>query len=330
MRHLSSGSLRPALGTIACLTCATICAATSPATDIPARQEVLTFTSLTLSDQQFLTGDKGGTEVLLGGVLSLPPGAGKVPVVILQHGSGGLGANITYWQRRFNQVGIATFAVDGFSGRGITSTATDQAQLGRLNFVLDDYRAGALLARHARIDPGKIILMGFSRGGQASLYAAMARFDKLWKSQDFQFVGYLSFYPDCSITFREQDRVVAKPLRVYHGLADNYDPYSRCEGYFATLKQQGADLRVHTYPHAEHGFDNPYVWSPVVVAKDSQTVRDCRIAENAKGELINQQTGKVFSYKDSCVVLGPKVGPDAAATRQATRDVLEALKALVN
>lgn len=238
MRHLSSGSLRPALGTIACFTCATVCAATSPATDIPARQEVLTFTSLTLSDQQFLTGDKGGTEVLLGGVLSLPPGAGKVPVVILQHGSGGLGANITYWQRRFNQVGIATFAVDGFSGRGITSTATDQAQLGRLNFVLDDYRAGALLARHARIDPGKIILMGFSRGGQASLYAAMARFDKLWKSQDFQFAGYLSFYPDCSITFREQDRVVAKPLRVYHGLADNYDPYSRCEGYFATLKQQ--------------------------------------------------------------------------------------------
>lgn len=46
--------------------------------------------------------------------------------------------------------------------------------------------------------------------------------------------------------------------------------------------------------------------------------------------MINEQTGKVFSYKDSCVVLGPKVGPDAAATQQATRDVLEALKAIVN
>lgn len=256
MRYLPAGSLRPALAALACLASATVGATTSPATDIPARQEVLTFTSLTLSDQQFLTGDKGGTEVLLGGVLSLPPGKGKVPVVILQHGSGGVGANITYWQRQFNQVGIATFAVDGFSGRGITSTASDQAQLGRLNFVLDDYRAGALLARHARIDPGKILLMGFSRGGQASLYAALERFDRRWKSQDFQFAGYLSFYPDCSITFREQNQVVAKPLRVYHGLADNYDPYSRCEGYFATLKQQGADLGVHTYPHAEHGFDS--------------------------------------------------------------------------
>ena len=329
MRYLPAGSLRPALAALACLASATVGATTSPATDIPARQEVLTFTSLTLSDQQFLTGDKGGTEVLLGGVLSLPPGKGKVPVVILQHGSGGVGANITYWQRQFNQVGIATFAVDGFSGRGITSTPSDQAQLGRLNFVLDDYRAGALLARHARIDPGKILLMGFSRGGQASLYAALERFDRRWKSQDFQFAGYLSFYPDCSITFREQDQVVAKPLRVNQGLADNYDPYSRCEGYFATLKQQGADLGVHTYPHAEHGFDSPYAWSPVVVAQGSQTVRDCRIAENARGELINQQTGKVFSYQDSCVVLGPRVGPDAEATRQATRDVLEEVKAIV-
>lgn len=140
MRYLSAGTLRSSLAAMACLAGATALAATAPATDIPARQEVLTFTSLTLSDQQFLTGYKGGTEVLLGGVLSLPPpsGEGRVPVMILQHGSGGVGANITYWQRQFNQAGIATFAVDGFSGRGITSTATDQAQLGRLNFVLDD------------------------------------------------------------------------------------------------------------------------------------------------------------------------------------------------
>ena len=234
-----------------------------------------------------------------------------------------------YWQRQFNQAGIATFAVDGFSGRSITSTATDQAQLGRLNFVLDDYRAGALLARHPRIDPGKILLMGFSRGGQASLYAAMERFDKRWKSQDFQFAGYLSFYPDCSISFREQDRVVAKPLRVYHGLADNYDPYSRCEGYLATLKQQGADLGVRTYPHAEHGFDSPYAWSPVVVAKGSQTVRDCKIAENAKGELINQQTGKVFSYQDSCVVLGTECPHPARARGAPNREKKKAVKAIV-
>ncbi|WP_434774440.1 dienelactone hydrolase family protein [Pseudomonas oryzihabitans] len=333
MRYLSneffSRSGKGLLAAVACSACTAAVSAVPPATDIPARQEVLTFSSLTLTDQQFLTGAKGGTEVLLGGVLSLPPGTEKVPVVILQHGSGGLGSNIPYWERQFNQAGIATFAVDGFSGRGITSTAADQSQLGRLNFVLDDYRAGALLAHHPRIDPGKIILMGFSRGGQASLYAAMERFDKGWKSPDFQFAGYLSFYPDCSITFRDQDKVVAKPMRVYHGLADNYDPYSRCEGYFATLKNKDADLRVHTYEHAEHGFDTPYVWSPVRVVADSQTVRDCQIAENAKGELINEQTRKVFSYQDSCVVLGPRVGPDAEATRQATADVLEAVKAIV-
>lgn len=333
MRHPFANSLRLAtqglLASALCLTSSMVSSAPAPATDIPARQEVLIFKSLTLTDQQFLTGSKGGAEVLLGGVLSLPPGTGKVPVVILQHGSGGLGSNIAYWQRQLNQAGIATFAVDGFSGRGITSTAADQSQLGRLNFVLDDYRAGALLAHHPRIDPHQIMLMGFSRGGQASLYAAMTRFDRLWKSQDFQFAGYLSFYPDCSIIFRDQEQVVDKPMRVYHGLADNYDPYSRCAGYFATLKKQGVDLQVHTYAHAEHGFDNPYAWSPVRAVADSQTVRDCRIVEHAQGELRNEQTGKAFSYQDSCVVLGPRVGPDPAATRQATADVLQAVKAIV-
>ena len=52
MRYLSAGSLRSSLAAIAGLASATALAATAPATDIPARQEVLTFTSLTLSDQQ--------------------------------------------------------------------------------------------------------------------------------------------------------------------------------------------------------------------------------------------------------------------------------------
>ncbi|WP_338525109.1 dienelactone hydrolase family protein [Pseudomonas batumici] len=314
---------------LAALTAPTVWAAENDS-DIPARQEVTTIHSKTLTDQQFLNGDKGGSDVVLGGVLSLPQGEGTFPVVILQHGSGGVGSNITYWQRTFNAAGIATFAMDGFTGRGIVSTSADQAQLGRLNFILDDYNAGALLAKHPRIDPKRIILMGFSRGGQASLYASLERFDKMWKSADYSFAGYIAFYPDCATDFKDQDVVMKRPIRVFHGLADNYDPFSVCEPYFKELKKKGIDIAYHTYEGANHVFDSPYTWSPVREAKTSQSVRDCKIVEASNGQLINEQTGKPFQYTDACVAKGARVGPNAEAAAQATTDVLAAVKEMLS
>src|SRR3981081_4878621 len=77
-------------------------------------------------------------------------------------------------------MGISTFVIDGFTGRGLTSVNTDQASLGRLNFILDIYRALDILAKHPRVDPERIALMGFSRGGQAALYASLRRSHKMW------------------------------------------------------------------------------------------------------------------------------------------------------
>ena len=54
--------------------------------------------------------------------------------------------------------------------------------LGRLNFILDIYRALDILAKHPRVDPQRIALMGFSRGGQAVLYASLKRFKEMWNS----------------------------------------------------------------------------------------------------------------------------------------------------
>ena len=60
---------------------------------------------------------------------------------MLVHGSGGMGPNIEMWEEELNTIGISTFALDGFTGRGLTQVSTDQARLGRLNFILDIYRA---------------------------------------------------------------------------------------------------------------------------------------------------------------------------------------------
>jgi dienelactone hydrolase len=137
--------------------------------DFAARTELHSINTLTLSDAQFLRGEVSGKATTTAGQLRLVKGTGRMPVVVLQHGSAGMAPNIEMWARTLNSFGIATFALDGFTGRGLTEVNTNHALLGRLNFIVDIYRALDVLSKHPSIDPTRIALMGFSRGGQAAL-----------------------------------------------------------------------------------------------------------------------------------------------------------------
>ena len=179
--------------------------------DFAARTELLSIQTLTLTDQQFLTGDHNGKPTAITGQLRIAQGLGRLPAVVLQHGSNGFGPNIEYWSRQLNAVGVSTFAIDGFTGRGLEQVYSNQALLGRLNFILDVYRALEVLGSHPRIDPGRIALMGFSRGGQAALYASLKKFHGMWNTSGSDFVAYIPFYPDCMTTFVGDTDIASRP-----------------------------------------------------------------------------------------------------------------------
>lgn len=282
-----------------------------------ARTELHAISSLTLSDPQFLKGEDGGTPVTLSGELRLAPGSGRLPTVVLMHGSGGMGANIELWARELNAIGVSTFALDGFTGRGLTQVSTDQALLGRLNFILDLYRGLEVLAKHPRVDSERVALMGFSRGGQAALYASLRRFDRMWNRSGLKFSAYVAFYPDCATTFVSDTEVAHRPIRILAGTPDDYNPISLCKSYVERLRAAGADVEVTEYPNAPHAFDNPLSPQPATRATNSQTVRACSIREEPMGVLISAKTGQPFSYQDPCVERGPHIGHDPAATGDA-------------
>src|SRR5215211_4979762 len=119
--------------------------------DVAARTEIYAIPSLTISDQQFLIGDANGKQVTVAGEFRIAQGSGKLPVVVLMHGSSGVGAGMDPWVRHFNAMGISTFVIDGFSGRGLTAVGPNQALLGRLNFIVDIYRSLEILAKHPRV-----------------------------------------------------------------------------------------------------------------------------------------------------------------------------------
>jgi dienelactone hydrolase len=291
-----------------------------------ARMELHVIQSQSPTDQEFLTGRKDAKPVTITGELRIPrPGTDRLPAVVLLHGSSGASGLHDNWAREFNALGIATLIVDSFTGRGIVNTQGDQDQLSRLVGVLDAYRALELLAKHPRIDSERVVVMGFSRGGGAAHWAAIKRFLAMHGPRGgLTFAGHIALYPTCNRIFVESLDVVDKPIRIFHGAADDYIPVAGCRSYVERLKKAGKDVSLTEYADAHHVFDNPALKDPVKLAQ-AQTTRRCPPLEEAPdGRIINSQTKQPFTYAgDPCVERGTTVAYHAQAHAEAVKAIKE-------
>lgn len=287
--------------------------------------EIHPFQSLTLTDQEFLTGRNEGKTVTIAGALRLPnPGNDRLPVVVLLHGSGGVSSFVLDWEKDLNVMGVATFVLDSFTPRGIVNTLSDQSQLGQLTMIVDAYRALDVLAQHPNIDPTRIALMGFSRGGQAALYASLKRFQRLHGPVGPEFAAYIVFYPDCTTTFHDDEDVADKPIRIFHGSADDYLPLAPCRAYVERLQARGKNVQLTEYAGAGHAFDGRAYKTPLKL-EGAQTTRRCKCVEAEDGVIINVKTARPFSYADSCVEYGTTIAYNqkaSTAARSAVKDFI--------
>ncbi len=281
------------------------------------RLEVAPLVTRTLSGEEFLRGQaEAGREALIGGELRLPPGLRpdqRVPAMVLVHGSGGIGPSTEQWARELNDAGVAAFILDSFAGRGITSTVQDQTQLHSLAMMVDAYRALGWLARHPRIRADRIGIIGFSKGAVASVYSGMTRFQGVYGPGGPRFAAHIGLYTPCNMTFREDTAVGPAPIRLFHGIADDYVAIGPCREYTARLRAAGADVTLVEYADAHHSFDNPY--GPALLAiPGAQTTRNCRLAEGPDGATLNAATSAAYDLMtDACVARGAHVGHNAAA-----------------
>ncbi len=129
-------------------------------------------------------------------------------------------------------------------------------------------------------------------------------------------------------TYQSDADTAERPIRIFHGAPDDYNPVAACRGYVERLRGAGRDVVLTEYPNASHGFDNPLGSLVPSVSKNAQTVRNCRIREDASGKLINTSTGQPFTYKDACVERDPHTNHDPAATQAAKQSVKEFLRTL--
>jgi dienelactone hydrolase len=307
----------------------TIAGSAFPLEDVAAqpifRTEVHPVQTVTLGTADFLLGKKDGKPTMIAGELRIPkPGTDRLPAVVLVHGSGGIGFNSGMWAEELNKAGLATFVVDSFTGRGITQTITDQSQLSSYAMMNDAFAALAVLARHPRIDPAKIAVMGFSKGAVPSIYASMSRFQSAYAPEGAGFAAYIGFYTPCNVALIDDEKVGTRPIRLYHGLADDWVPVGPCRDYVARLKKAGADISLVEYPGAYHAFDNQMIPGTMQLPQ-ALTGRKCRFEEKQPGVIINNDTGQPATANDSCIERGATIAYNAEATAAARKDVVEFL-----
>lgn len=278
------------------------------------------------TDTEFLSGKTDASPAIIGGELRLPrPGTDTLPAMILLHGSGGVTGLVDNWAKEFASMGVATFIVDSFTGRGLTNLSDDQDQFGRLAMVLDAYRALELLAKHPRIDPKRIGVMGWSRGGGAAHWAAIKRFRTMhgppW---ELTFAGHVAFYPTCNWYFSKRLQLESKPVRIFHGTSDDYVPVKSCRSFTQRQRDAGNDIELTEYPGAHHVFDAPAFKTPLKLPK-ARTTRNCPdLEEDSGGRMVNSLTRQPFKYADDpCVERGATLAYDPTAHAAAVKAVRE-------
>ena len=72
----------------------------------------------------------------------------------------------------FQEMGFATFELNSFQSRNITSTVGSQVEITIAAMILDAYRAFEKLAKHPNIDKDRVSITGRSLGGAVTLFSA--------------------------------------------------------------------------------------------------------------------------------------------------------------
>lgn len=233
----------------------------------------------------------------ISGELTLPPGDGPFPAVILYHGN--------FHPEKFDdwlnelvpklvETRIATFVLDSFTGRKITSTALNEARLPRAARLVDIFQALNLLARLPEIDENNIGISGYSAGGTISMLAADLRINESSLARGRSFGAHLGVYPSCQARFRSHT-LTGAPMLYLVAEDDGYSPAEYCEEYVESVASQGFNVKIIKYAGTRHGWINDY---QVTDCEDCMTFKDCGLMyieddghESALDGMVNTKFG---------------------------------------
>jgi dienelactone hydrolase len=186
------------------------------------------------------------------GRLNIPEGvAGKIPAVVIAHGSGGIDGRGAYHAAALNAAGIATLEIDMHGRWGYTGGPGSRTNVS--DGTLAAYGALKYLSQNAAIDPRRIGLMGFSLGANITV-ASRSESQAQRFGGDARFAGFAPLYGPCS-NLTPSDQASA-PMQMHLAELDDYQSVQECElvvRYWREPARISTEIVIHK--NAPHGFD---------------------------------------------------------------------------
>ena len=266
--------------------------------------------------------------------LHLPaPDARPAPCMVILTSSAGVQRHREhYYAQALNDAGAAALIVDSFTGRGVRRTVADQTLVSGAQMEGDAFAALALLRGDPRIDPGRIGVMGVSKGAVATLNAAIAVRQRWRGGFPHLFDLHVAICPGATAQHRDPT-THGRPMFFMLAARDDYTPAPLAIEYAERMRAAGnRRIRVKVYGSAHHGWESI---GPVFDIKDAENWSCCRNYVEDDGSHFIPAAGRAMSEpeyqawaRQHCVTRGARGGGGTPELKQrATGDLLGFLDA---
>lgn len=203
-----------------------------------------------------------------------PPtnGTAPYPAVLQFHGCGGMRPDFQeQWARVANDAGYMAVVVNSYAGRGITreralKTVCEGKELIGQERAGDVAAALDIVSRRPEIDPGRVVLAGWSHGAWSIMdFVALATAGRSPSgvsgphARAPEITGLILFYPHCGLGAWTKVigwKAAYPTLALIAGKDSVVDPKA-CPRIFERLHKKYAQIGFHVYPDADHAFDDP-------------------------------------------------------------------------
>jgi dienelactone hydrolase len=258
----------------------------------------------------------------------------KVPAMVLMHGTAGVREREFNYANDFIKMGVATAIIYSFKSRGITDTFADSQTVPLTEMARDAMSTVEALSKDPRIDPKRIGLIGWSKGGGVAIKTVLDHQARRLSNGPARFALHIAMYPACESQHYAL-KTTGAPLYMLLGERDEYDSPESCKDYAQKITAAGGEVHVQIYKNARHGWDAPGR-ERIFNAKGENYSR-CHFEENADGSWFEKTSGVIAFGPGGkpanrtralagCMTKGVVYGYNEKATENSAKDIAEIIK----
>jgi len=258
---------------------------------------------------------------------------GPAPCMVILTSSAGVQRHREHFYAEIlNRAGTAALIVDSFTGRGVRRTVADQSLVSAAQMEGDAFAALALLRADPRIDPDRIGIMGVSKGGVATLNAAVAVRQRWRNGFSHLFDLHIAICPGATAQHRNAT-THDRPMFFMLAARDDYTPARLAIEYAERMRSAGnGRIKVKVYGSAHHGWESI---GPVFDIRDAENWSCCRNYIEDDGRHFIPCAGVAMSEPEyqawarrHCVTRGARAGGGTPELKQrAGTDLIAFLRA---